>query len=259
MGLCLSGGGIEWGHNVGSVPRPQAKGWERVNGPRAGASLDPTPSRGPSVAVSPFQPPTEPAFITAFSAHTQAPPVQFRNFLIPGRCWSLHRARGTAKPHPSSGWSEAIRPYLPPHPNSQHIWSLSIPSQFYAPGGSACLFSAAAARLLGPRRTAEAAQAGLIQSPAPVPPRAALPGHLRKPASDSRVTGLRAKSTGPGGCRPEPKTGLDQAALTKRAHLGGRCVRRQEMLLEIVEVVGVHCVQTPGSTAHRRPHPSVNS
>lgn len=42
--------------------------------------------RGAVQWLSLFQPPTEPAFIAAFSAHTQAPPVQFRNFLIPGRC-----------------------------------------------------------------------------------------------------------------------------------------------------------------------------
>lgn len=119
---------------------------------------------------------------------------------------------------PSSGWSKAIDPYPPsppPPPNSQHIWSLSIPSQFYAPGGSACLLSAAAARLLGPRRTAEAAQAGLIQSPAPVPLRAALPRYLRKQANDSRVTGLRAKSPRPGGCR----TGTEDMTRSGGTHL----------------------------------------
>lgn len=128
--------------------RPQAKGWERVNRPRASASRHRS-TAGPLDGLPLLQPPAEPAFTAAFSTHTQAPPVQFRNFLIPGRCFSLHRARGAARQHLVPG---GLRPFHSTHPLPKlpDISSLSIPSQFYAPGGSACLLSAAAARLLGP-------------------------------------------------------------------------------------------------------------
>lgn len=142
--------------------RPQAKGWERVNRPRVSASPDPAPPRGPLVGClcsSPRLPSPLP-----FSTLTQAPPVQFRNFLIPGRCCSLHRARGAARQHLVPG---GLRPFHSPHPLPKlpDIPSLSIPSQFYAPGGSACLLSAAAARLLGPGEPRRQSRRGEPRAP----------------------------------------------------------------------------------------------
>jgi hypothetical protein len=118
MGLCLGGGGVAWEHNVGSVLRPQAKGWGEDSGCPAG--VIPPPSPQPASAPAPPAPPPVQSPVPPqqpFLPTLRAPPVRFRNLWSAGWCCPPHRAQDGLQRSPSSGWPAAE---TPPQVGSPH-------------------------------------------------------------------------------------------------------------------------------------------